>query len=121
MEVENEPKPTNLFDRGITKEVDEKVAEEIDNRLKRRIEARKGKRGNPYWGLIFMGMVGWSFAVPFVLSVGIGFWLSKKFLFANYFILLFIVIGLMLGILNVSFVIKKESRFIKHKNKQEEM
>ena len=109
---DNSDNKASIFDRGINKEVDEKTVEAIDERLKRRIEARKGKRGNPYMGLMFMGMVGWSFAFPFLLGLTLGIWLDNKFTKNNSLVLLGIVLGLALGFLNVIFWVKKEMKWL---------
>ncbi|MGD9638285.1 MAG: AtpZ/AtpI family protein [Alphaproteobacteria bacterium] len=118
--IKDDAKKENIFDRGISKNVDEKTVEKIGEKLKRRIEARKGKRGNPYMGFLFMGMVGWSFAVPFVLSLGLGVWLDSKFETSSVWTLNFLFIGLGLGLFNVFVWFKKELLIMNREKEEKE-
>lgn len=83
--------------------------------------ARKGRRrraadrrGDDHgWsGLGMMGLVGWSFSIPVLLSLALGIWIDTNRQTAYSWALMLLAVGVVLGAVNVWFWISSERKRI---------
>lgn len=93
----------------------EEFLNEVDKDVKKKIQARS-QRKEVMFGLGFFGVVGWSVAVPTVLSTYLGIYLDKRFPSNFSWTLTFIFIGVIFGSLNTWFWLKDNGE---RKNKKD--
>ena len=87
--------------------------QETDVRERRKLRARKKKADGVWFGLGMFGMVGWSVAVPTVLSIFIGVWIDLTWTSRYSWTLMLLVVGLGIGCANAWFWINRETRSIR--------
>jgi len=83
----------------------------ISAKEERRIRARKSEGLGPAYWLGMFGMVGWSVAVPAALFTLLGYWIDRKWPSSYSWTLMLLFAGMVLGIWNAWYWIRKESKF----------
>ena len=87
----------------------EELIEQVGAKEQRRIKAR-GERNHDVWFWLGMfGLVGWSVAIPTVLSLALGVWIDKTWPSRFSWTLMLLFIGVVLGCLNAWYWVKRES------------
>jgi ATP synthase protein I len=69
-----------------------------------------------WFGLGMFGLVGWSFAIPFLLLLGFGIWLDSKTGGDISWTLTFLTIGVILGALNAWLWVSRERKKIEEEH-----
>ncbi len=84
--------------------------EQVGNREERKLKARReGDRG-VWFGFGMFGLVGWSVAIPTLISIAVGIWVDRKWPSQYSWTLMFLFIGIIIGCLNAWYWVKRESR-----------
>jgi ATP synthase protein I len=86
--------------------------QEVDVRERRKLRARNRTGDEVWFGLGMFGMVGWSVAIPTVLSIFIGVWIDVNYTSRYSWTLMLLVVGLIIGCANAWFWINKQRRSI---------
>lgn len=86
------------------------LAETVDRKEERKERARaEGDRGVAR-GFGTFGMVGWSVSVPTILGLGLGVWIDGRYGGQYSWTLMLMFLGLITGMLNAWYWIRRESR-----------
>jgi ATP synthase protein I len=87
----------------------EELIQQVGAKEQRKIKAR-GERTHDVWFWLGMfGLVGWSVAIPTVLSLALGVWIDKTWPSRFSWTLMLLFIGVVLGCLNAWYWVKRES------------
>ncbi len=92
--------------------------EQINSKEKRKLHAQKQNKESVLQGFSVFGIIGWSVAIPTVLSIFIGLWLDKQYLGQRSFTLAFLTAGIFLGCLNAWFWVSKKMKEIDEDKKE---
>ena len=84
----------------------------VSVREKRKLRARKKKMETFWFGLGMVGMVGWSIAIPTVGGIFLGVWIDLRWSGTYSWTLMLMVIGLVIGCLNVWFWVNRQRQAI---------
>ena len=90
----------------------EELSREVAARERRKIRARREKDESIWFGLGMIGLVGWSVAIPILVSVLIGFWIDRTYPSRYSWTLMFLFIGVVLGALNAWYWVSRERQAI---------
>ena len=83
--------------------------QQVEKKAGRKLRARREKK-SIWFALGMFGMVGWSVAIPTLLSIALGVWIDKHFQSRYSWTLMLLVVGVALGCLNAWYWINKESQ-----------
>lgn len=83
--------------------------QQVETKTERKLRARREKK-SIWFALGMFGMVGWSVAIPTLLSIALGVWIDKHFQSRYSWTLMLLVVGVALGCLNAWYWINKESQ-----------
>ncbi len=83
--------------------------QQVETKAERKLRARRDKK-SIWFALGMFGMVGWSVAIPTLLSIGLGVWIDKHFQSRYSWTLMLLVVGVALGCLNAWYWINRESQ-----------
>jgi|SRR5450432_2505785 ATP synthase protein I len=82
---------------------------EVDAQAARKIKARNSAQG-VWFGLGFMGLIGWSVVVPTLLGAALGIWLDSHHPGKHSWTLTLLIIGLVIGCLNAWHWVDREDK-----------
>lgn len=86
---------------------EQRFAAQIDRIEKRKLRARASNK-SAWLGLGYLGIVGWSVALPTLLGAFLGYWLDRTFPQGRSYTLALLIAGLALGCINAWFWIARE-------------
>lgn len=82
----------------------------ISAKAARKLKARRNSTQGVWFGLGMMGLIGWSVAIPTLLGAALGIWLDKHHSASYSWTLTLLVIGLVIGCVNVWHWVSKEDK-----------
>ncbi len=85
------------------------LAKKIGSKADRKLKARRNAGGRTWFGLGLMGLVGWSIAIPTVIGILAGIWIDNTFHSPFSWTLMLLVVGVLIGCLNVWYWLRKEA------------
>ena len=88
---------------------DEDFVRLIGEKEKRRLAARK-RGDNTWFGLGMFGLVGWSFAIPMLLFLGLGIWIDSARGSVYSWTLMMLFLGVVAGGANAWFWVRHEEK-----------
>ena len=88
----------------------------VGRKAERRLKARRSGHRSVWFGMGMFGLVGWTVAVYTVLGIALGSWIDKARPSPVSWTLTLLFIGLVAGLLNAWYWIRKESRDDEDKN-----
>jgi ATP synthase protein I len=97
---------------GGKKSYNSRLAPKIGKKEARKLRARQEGRNNPVQAVALFGLVGWSVALPTLLSLALGIWIDRTWPGQFSWTLMLLLIGIILGCYNGWRVIQKELFFI---------
>lgn len=83
--------------------------QQVETKAERKLRARREKK-SIWFALGMFGMVGWSVAIPTLLSIALGVWIDNHFQSRYSWTLMLLVVGVALGCLNAWYWINRESQ-----------
>ena len=83
-------------------------SQKVGAKQTRKIQARRDKEHNIWFGLGMIGTVGWSISIPVILGVMLGMWLDTKSHAGISWTLTLLFLGLVIGCLNAYYWVKKQ-------------
>jgi ATP synthase protein I len=87
----------------------------IRHKAARKLNARHNTSAVVWFGLGMMGLIGWSVVVPTLLGTAIGLWIDNKYTGGISWTLTLLLIGLIVGCLNVWHWMAKEEKEMQKK------
>jgi ATP synthase protein I len=87
----------------------------VENKASRKLKALNQPMRSVWMGLGAMGIIGWSVAVPTLLSLFLGLWLDKRYPQSFSWTLNLLIIGIVFGCLTAWRWVSKEAKAI-HKD-----
>ncbi|MBA6327673.1 AtpZ/AtpI family protein [Colwellia sp. MB02u-6] len=100
------------------KQRDTKFSQQVGDMAARKLKAQRHVNQTVWSGLGMMGLVGWSVAIPTVLSAALGIWLDEHYPSENSWTLTLLIIGLCLGCFTAWRWVDKEYKEI-HRDEDE--
>ena len=97
----------------------EKFTEEVGKSEQRKINARKRRSEDVWFGLGMFGLVGWAVSVPTLIGLAIGIWIDSKWKSPISWTLIFLFIGVVLGCLNAWYWVSRERQSIEKERNNE--
>jgi ATP synthase protein I len=94
---ENDPKDSGLPAR-------------VGRKAERRIKARRSGPHSVWFGMGMFGLVGWTVAISTLLGVVLGVWIDRTWPSRYSWTLMLLLAGLMAGLMNAWYWVRKESR-----------
>jgi ATP synthase protein I len=85
-----------------------KLAPKIHKKEARKLRARQAGRHHPLQAVGLFGVVGWSVALPTLLSLALGIWIDRTWPSSFSWTLLLLLVGIILGCWNAWKVIQRE-------------
>ena len=104
----------------VSKKLKENFPGEVDAREKRKLHARKTKTSVVWFGLGMFGIVGWSVAVPTLLSIFCGIWIDVNWPGPYSWTLMLLIVGMVFGCANAWFWVTRQQREIDKDRKNDE-
>ena len=95
-------------DRSDHEAIEAALVETVDVKERRKLRARRNRGSQVWFGLGMFGVVGWSVAVPMLLSLALGIWIDRRWPSPYSWTLMFLFIGIVLGCLNAWYWITRE-------------
>ena len=93
---------------------------EVGAKAVRKLKARRHSGQGVWFGLGFMGLIGWSVVVPTLLGAALGIWLDNRHPGKHSWTLALLVAGLVIGCLNAwRWVNKEDEEMGEEQNKDE--
>lgn len=93
---------------------------QVEVKQRRKLHSlRQGER-KAWFGLGMFGLVGWSVAIPTLLSIALGVWLDRTVTGRYSWTLLLLAVGIALGCLNAWFWVSKEREAIEQQRRPKE-
>jgi ATP synthase protein I len=89
---------------------------QVGTKVTRKLKARDRSAPGAWFGLGFMGLVGWSVAVPTLLGAALGLWVDRHHAGAHSWTLALLVLGLVVGCLNAWHWVAKEDKAMHEEN-----
>ena len=89
----------------------------VDRQVRRRVRARRHPPWSLWRGLGFMGMVGWSVAMPMLLGALLGRWLDQALAPERSMTLVLMLAGLALGCWNAFAWVSRERRDLEEESR----
>jgi ATP synthase protein I len=86
------------------------LIERVGAKEDRKIRARRERDRGVWFGLGMFGLVGWSVAIPTVISIGLGSWIDAKWPGPYSWTLMCLIMGVLVGCLNAWYWVKRESK-----------
>jgi ATP synthase protein I len=74
---------------------------EVGAQAKRKLKTKRGPSGSIWFGLGMSGLIGWSVTVPSLLGAALGIWVDRHYPSHYSWTLMLLLIGLIIGCLNV--------------------
>jgi ATP synthase protein I len=84
----------------------------LDAVIERKLQARRGRPGDAWYGVGLFGLVGWGVAVPTLAGVALGAWLDRAYPRPFSWTLMGLGLGILLGCVNALSWISREQRAI---------
>lgn len=97
---------------------DEKLKKTFEKKEKLKIRALHKDKNYMWFGLGMIGLVGWSIVIPTFIGIGIGMIIDIKFHSKYSWTLMLLLLGVILGSINVWYWISKERESIEKDNKK---
>jgi ATP synthase protein I len=91
-------------ERNFHKDLEAKVAQ----RASRKLKARGGKDRSVWFGLGMFGLIGWSVAVPTIVSTALGLWIDRHWPGPYSWTLTLLFVGVVLGCVNAWYWLKQQ-------------
>jgi ATP synthase protein I len=85
-----------------------RLAPLIGKKEARKLRARRAGRSNPLQAVSLFGIVGWSVALPTLLSLALGIWIDNTWPGRFSWTLMLLLVGVVIGCINAWSVIQKE-------------
>ncbi len=92
---------------------------ELARKERRRLAAKRRGDDEGWFGLGMFGLVGWSFAIPTLVLLGVGIWIDATTESAYSWALMFLGIGVVAGAANAWFWISTERQKIEEDHRDE--
>lgn len=110
----NESKTVKTTDQTTERDSDTETRyiRQVGSKAGRKLKAKRDRKRHVWQGLGMMGIVGWSIAVPVLLGLALGGWLDSLSAGGHLWTLNLLIVGLLLGCVNVYLWINKEQREI---------
>jgi ATP synthase protein I len=83
---------------------------EVGAKAARKLKARRSSRQDVWFGLGFVGLIGWSVVVPTLLGAAFGIWLDNRHPGKHSWTLALLVAGLVIGCANAWHWVGKEDK-----------
>lgn len=96
----------------MNKNKNNRFVEDIDNKVDRKLKAQNNPGRSVWMGLSTMGIIGWSVAIPTLISLLVGIWLDKHYPAEFSWTLNLLIIGIVLGCFSAWHWISKEDKAI---------
>ena len=87
-----------------------RFAEVVGAKETRKVEARKIGKGNVWFGLGMLGIVGWSVAIPTLIGTAIGIWIDSRYPSRFSWTLMLLFAGVILGSINAWYWVNRAGR-----------
>ena len=84
------------------------LVETVDVKERRKLRARRDRASQVWFGLGMFGVIGWSVAVPMLLSLALGIWIDRRWPSQYSWTLMFLFLGVVLGCLNAWYWLTRE-------------
>jgi ATP synthase protein I len=97
-----------------------RLAQHIDTKPRRELRGQHGKEKSIWFGLGFLGLIGWSVSVPLLLGVAVGLWIDQHYPSRASWTLGLVIVGLLIGCLNAWRWVEKEHRAIRREQENED-
>jgi ATP synthase protein I len=91
---------------------------EVSAKAARKLKARRNSGQGVWFGLGFMGLIGWSVVVPTLLGAALGIWLDSRHPGKHSWTLALLVAGLVIGCANAGHWVGKEDREIRQEQEK---
>lgn len=101
------------------KHSDANFSQQVGDMAARKLKAQRHVNKTVWSGLGMMGLIGWSVAIPTLLSAAFGLWLDEQYPSKNSWTLTLLIIGLCLGCFTAWRWIDKEDKEI-HQDEDED-
>lgn len=94
----------------MSEERDEQTRSRFESDERRRLRSRGRTDENRWAGLGMLGLVGWAFAIPMLLTVGLGIWADTRFDSPFAWSLMAVFVGAFVGGINAWYWVQHEQR-----------
>ena len=89
--------------------IDDEFTDSVSRKAQRMETHRRQRARNPWFGLGFFGLIGWSISVPTLLGIWAGSALDNRFSGLPSWTLTCLLLGLIVGCVNAAYWIKTEN------------
>ncbi len=86
--------------------------ERVNSKERRKLHAQKHDKQSVLQGFSVFGIIGWSVAIPTVISIFIGLWLDERYPGQRSYTLAFLIAGILLGCLNAWYWVSRKMKEI---------
>jgi ATP synthase protein I len=94
------------------------LSRQVGVKEKRMLKAKHGKARSIWLGLGMLGLIGWSVAIPTLLGIALGIWIDNHFPSRYSWTLMLLLIGLVIGCVNVWHWVANEYREIRKEREE---
>lgn len=112
-------KPDFKAESNQTKPSNVNFSQQVGDMAKRKLKAQRYVNKTVWSGLGMMGLIGWSVAIPTIMSTALGIWLDEQYPSKNSWTLTLLIIGLCLGCFTAWRWVDKEDKEI-HRDEDED-
>jgi ATP synthase protein I len=95
---------------NISGKIRENFRSRIEAKAERKMETRREKERNIWFGLGMFGLVGWTVAIPTLVGVALGIWIDRKWPSRFSWSLSLLFLGVVVGCINAWHWVKREGR-----------
>lgn len=99
---------------------DNDFKKQISKKERRKLKARRRGRQSIWHGFSVFGLIGWSVAIPTVLSVLLGLWLDEHSQSERSYTLALLLAGLVIGCLNAWYWVNLKMKEIQEESLEDE-
>ena len=96
------------------------LIDKIGNKAARKLRAQRHKSRTVWFGLGMMGLIGWSVAIPTLLTTMLGLWVDEHYPGGRSWTLALLVAGLCIGCFNAWHWIAKEDRAMRREQEEDD-
>ncbi len=93
---------------------------QVGAKERRKLKAQRGRPRSIWFGLGMLGLIGWSVALPTLLGIALGLWIDNHFPSRYSWTLMLLLIGLIIGCLNVWRWMEREHQEIRKEQETED-
>ena len=93
---------------GKSNGIREKFRKDIEAKAERKLETRREKDRNLWFGLGMFGLIGWTISIPALVGVAVGIWIDKRWSSRFSWTLTLLFLGVVIGCLNAWQWVKRE-------------